>query len=586
MDYNLRFLVVDDMDSMRRIMAKNLNQMGFKNIVMAANGTEALRVLHSQPIHVMITDWNMPVMTGLDLVKAVRADAKLVNLPVLMVTAEAQRHQVEMAIDAGVSDFMVKPFTVNSLETKLNKIIGKPRPEIVAAKAAAFAAVTGRTVTPSVPQKATPKPATVEQVPEFQAPRPATPGHFVVSQPTAGAEPLAIMMTDEFKARMTREATIMVVDDVSDNLDVLVELLDDDYRIKVANSGERTLKLLESGKLPDLILLDVMMPEMDGFEVCRRIKANPDTADIPVIFLTAMGEVTNVTQGLELGAVDYINKPVNPPILKARIRTHLRLMRSFNEIKRNHEELQKQHAILEDNFRLREEVERIAHHDLKNPLGGIINFSSILLEDDMMTNDQMEIIKDIEQSAYSALNMVNLSLDLYKMEQGTYEFNPGRVDVAQLLGRIIKEKKSELEARKVEVKFMASGKEVSEHVAFYILGDELLCYSLFGNLFKNAMEASGEQQAIKIDLHSKNDRAMISIVNHGAVPKEIRAHFFDKFVTAGKQGGTGLGTYSAKLIAETQGGKIAMNVSDESNTTTVSVMLPRAVQGAAEPLIQ
>jgi two-component system chemotaxis response regulator CheY len=98
MDYNMRSLVVDDMDSMRRIMAKNLNQMGFKNIVMAANGSEALRTLHSQTIHVMITDWNMPVMTGLDLVKAVRADAKLVNLPVLMVTAEALRHQVEMAI--------------------------------------------------------------------------------------------------------------------------------------------------------------------------------------------------------------------------------------------------------------------------------------------------------------------------------------------------------------------------------------------------------------------------------------------------------------------------------------------------------
>lgn len=573
----MRFLVVDDMDSMRRIMAKNLNQMGFKNIVMAANGSEALRVLQSQAIQVMITDWNMPVMTGLDLVKAVRADARLANLPILMVTAEALRHQVEMAIEAGVSDFMVKPFTVNSLETKLNKIISKPRPEIAAAKAAAFPFAAGKAAKPVASQVA--PPASAGQVPEFQPPRPA-PRPSVVPQPSAGAEPLAIVLTDDFKERLAREATLLVVDDVPDNLDVLVELLDDEYRIKVANSGERALKMLEAGKIPDLILLDVMMPEMDGFEVCRRLKANPATADIPVIFLTAMGEATNVTQGLELGAVDYIGKPADPPILKARIRTHLRLKRSLDEVKRNHQELQKQHALLEDNFRLREEVERIAHHDLKNPIGGIINFSSILLEDSMMTNDQKEIIKDIEQSAYSALNMVNLSLDLYKMEQGTYEFNPGRVDISQLLGRILKEKKSELEARKVEVKFMASGKEVGEHEAFYILGDELLCYSLFSNLFKNAMEACGEQQAIKIDLHRKNDRAMISMVNHGAVPREIRENFFGKFVTAGKQGGTGLGTYSAKLIAETQRGKIAMNVSDENNTTTVSVMLPCPVAEA------
>jgi len=84
---------------------------------------------------------------------------------------------------------------------------------------------------------------------------------------------------------------------------------------------------------------------------------------------------------------------------------------------------------------------------MKNPIGGIINFSAMLLEDDMTTKDQKAIIKDIEQSAYSVLNMVNLSLDLYRMEQGTYEFNPCKIDVVQILNRIIKEKKSELDTR-------------------------------------------------------------------------------------------------------------------------------------------
>ena len=578
MDYNMRILVVDDMDIMRRVMIKNLNLMGFRNILFATNGSEALRILVSQAVDVLITDWNMPVMTGFALLKAVRGDPKLANLPILMVTAEAERHQVENAIEAGVSDFMVKPFTANSLEAKLNKIVSQPRPGVVAAKAAAFPFTAKDVVKPAAPPTGEPKPATPDPVPGLQPHRPTPQPTFAQR---SGAEPLAIVLTDDFKERMAREATLLVVDDMPDNLDVLVELLDDEYRMKVANSGERALEILESGKIPDLILLDVMMPEMDGFEVCRRIKANPATAGIPVIFLTAMGESTNVTRGFELGAVDYIGKPADPPTLKARIRTHLRLKRSLDEIRHNHEELVKQHAILEENFHLREEVERIAHHDLKNPIGGIINFSSILLEDDMMTNDQKEILKDIEQSAYSAINMVNLSLDLYKMERGTYEFSPCRVDVAQLLGRIIREKKSELEARKITVKLMTSGKDVSEHETLYILGDELLCYSMFSNLFKNAMEASGEEQAIKIDLHSKSGHAIISMVNNGAVPKGIRAHFFEKFVTAGKEGGTGLGTYSAKLIAETQRGKIAMNASDENNTTTVSVMLSCPVEDAA-----
>ena len=139
----------------------------------------------------------------------------------------------------------------------------------------------------------------------------------------------------------------------------------------------------------------------------------------------------------------------------------------------------------------------------------------------------------------------------------------------------MKEKKSELDTRKITVQFMANGKVVKEHEAFEALGDELLCYSMFSNLFKNAVEASGAKQIIKIDVHVVDDLAMISMVNHGTVPKEIRERFFDKFVTAGKPGGTGIGTYSAKLIAETQQGMISMNTSDENDTTTVSVMLPK-----------
>ena len=554
MDYNLRFLVVDDMDSMRRIMSKNLNQMGFKNIVTASNGTEALRILQSQLVHAVITDWNMPVMTGLDLTRAIRADVKLSKLPILMVTAEADRHQIELAIEVGVSDFLVKPYSVNRLEEKLSNILNKPKPMFVSAKTTTLAPIAGKT---------------------------AKPVAGVAVSPVNG-EPPAVVLSEDFK-KMPHKASLLVVDDVPENLDVLVELLEDEYRVNVANSGERALEILGSGKAMDLILLDVIMPKMDGFEVCRRIKANPAIADIPVIFLTAMNEATDLVHGFEVGAVDFVTKPSDPLILKARISTHLRLKRLLEEIKRNHQELLKHSAALEENTRLREEVDRIARHDMKNPIGGIINFSAMLLEDDMTTKDQKAIIKDIEQSAYSVLNMVNLSLDLYRMEQGTYEFNPCKIDVVQILNRIIKEKKSELDTRNITVQFMANGKVVAGHDAFEALGDELLCYSMFSNLFKNAVEASGAKRTIKIDLHVVDSLAMISMVNHGTVPREIRERFFDKFVTAGKSGGTGIGTYSAKLIAETQNGQISMNTSDENNTTTISVMLPRP-QGASDAL--
>ena len=119
--------------------------------------------------------------------------------------------------------------------------------------------------------------------------------------------------------------TILVVDDTPDNLSLMMELLKDDYKVKLANGGERALKLAAMQPPPDLILLDIMMPGMDGYEVCRRLKANPLTRDVPVVFLTAKTEVEDEKRGLEMGAVDYITKPISPPIVLARVKIHLAL---------------------------------------------------------------------------------------------------------------------------------------------------------------------------------------------------------------------------------------------------------------------
>lgn len=118
---------------------------------------------------------------------------------------------------------------------------------------------------------------------------------------------------------------ILVVDDTPDNLSLIAGLLKGLYKVKVCNNGFKALDIANADMPPDLILLDIMMPQMDGYEVCRQLKANPKTADIPVIFLTAKTETSDETKGLSLGAVDYLTKPVNPDILLARVRNHLQL---------------------------------------------------------------------------------------------------------------------------------------------------------------------------------------------------------------------------------------------------------------------
>jgi serine phosphatase RsbU (regulator of sigma subunit) len=130
------------------------------------------------------------------------------------------------------------------------------------------------------------------------------------------------------------QKTLLLVDDTPANLQVANSILKDDYKVRVATSGAKALDLTKAKPAPDLILLDVMMPEMDGYEVCARLKSNPETRDIPVIFLTGKTEEEDETRGFEVGAVDYIHKPFSPAVVKARVRTHLMLREAREQLAR------------------------------------------------------------------------------------------------------------------------------------------------------------------------------------------------------------------------------------------------------------
>jgi len=130
------------------------------------------------------------------------------------------------------------------------------------------------------------------------------------------------------------QQTILIVDDTPDNIDVLAEVLAPHYLIKIALNGEKALKIAAGEHKPDLILLDIMMPGISGYDVCQRLKRNSDTHGIPIIFVTAMNEKEDEKKGLEMGAVDYITKPISPAIVLARVRTHLALYDQTRELER------------------------------------------------------------------------------------------------------------------------------------------------------------------------------------------------------------------------------------------------------------
>ena len=355
---------------------------------------------------------------------------------------------------------------------------------------------------------------------------------------------------------------ILVVDDEPNNRKLLHQILRDSYQPTFAVDGEQALEIIEQIQ-PDLILLDIMMPGMDGYQVCQRLKSDVRTRPIPVIFITAMTTVEDEALGFKAGCADYITKPFSPSIVLARVKTQLELKDAF-------ETMAAQNKKLIQAAKLREEVEHITRHDLKNPLTGI--FSGVdLLEMEGLSPDQMEILDIIKVSAHKMLQMINASLDLFKMEQNIYRLNLVEVDLVRVILRIEKECHSIIKAKQTGIMIRNEG--LAETGKFTVKAEDLLIYSMMSNLIKNALEATPKTEKISVTLSRKETQAVICIHNKGSVPREIKPVFFEKYTTSGKAKGSGIGTYSARLIARTLGGSIHMDSSEEQGTR-ISILLP------------
>lgn len=255
------------------------------------------------------------------------------------------------------------------------------------------------------------------------------------------------------------------------------------------------------------------------------------------------------------------------------------LRASHDQIAAQAAQLELQNEALKENVRLREEVERIGRHDIKTPLNSIVAVPRLLREERRLGAEADELLGIVERAGYRILSMVNLSLDLYKMEQGTYVLRPDAVDLEDLVGKVIADVRMHAESKQVRLDVRARGVP-------FAWAEELLCYSLLANLLKNAVEASPVGAVVSVRAQAgEGGTVRLAIHNDGVVPEAIRANFFQKYATLGKASGTGLGTYSARLMARVQDGDIAME-SAEATGTTLTVTLRAAPEGAVPAMLR
>lgn len=275
------------------------------------------------------------------------------------------------------------------------------------------------------------------------------------------------------------ECTVLIVDDTEENLDILVEALADNYEVSVAMDGETALESIEM-ELPDIILLDIIMPGMDGYEVCRKIKSNRRTGSIPIIFLTAITDIESKAKGFELGAVDYITKPFEILEVKARVRTHLTLEIAKDQLSQKNAILQQKTVELQAAVNELEAFSYTVSHDLKSPLRAIEAYGNIILDEykETLDKDISEKISNIDNICSNMIIMIEKLLEYSKMAH--LSINREEVNIDEMFNLTFKECRSIYPERFIKFEFETGMPTV--------LADPILLRQAIYNIISNAMK--------------------------------------------------------------------------------------------------
>ena len=361
---------------------------------------------------------------------------------------------------------------------------------------------------------------------------------------------------------MEEQETILIVDDNSTNLRVLVDYLRGcGYKTLVATSGERALTQLERNT-PDLILLDVMMPGLDGFETCLRLKANPQTADIPVIFMTALSDTEHKVKGFTVGAVDYVTKPFQQEEVSARINAHLTIQRQKKQ--------------LADLNATKDKFFSVIGHDLRGPFTVLLGFSEIFADPkrDLTLQQRLRFGSLIHQSARNAYNLLENLLDWARLQRGVIEFEPVTLDIYTSI-----EECFSLVNHGALMKEIRLSHDVPR--ATYVNADPNMLNTIIRNLISNAIKFTSNGGAIDVHVTRKDEQLQVTVADTGVgiSPADIEKLLSDmtSLSTTGTRGeqGTGLGLLLCREFITFHGGDLWID-SIEGEGSTFNFTLPLA----------
>ena len=369
-----------------------------------------------------------------------------------------------------------------------------------------------------------------------------------------------------------QQNTVLIVDDNPTNIKVLLDILkQSNFRVSVAKSGESALLKVQT-VLPDLILLDVMMPGIDGFETCRCLKSNPKTQEIPIIFLSALDEVKDKTKAFTAGGVDYIVKPFHTEEVLARVNNQLALQAAKAEI---HDALTKEKQLGE----LKSRFVTMTSHEFRTPLTTILSSAELLERYGFKWSEEKKLthLQRIQKAVKHMTGLLNDVLLIGKAEAGKLECNPAPLDVVQFCRNLIEELQVVTKSHTITFVNQMHCINVHQDDCNKACLDDKLLLHILSNLLSNAIKYSPQGGSVEFELIWQQGEVIFRIQDQGiGIPVADQAQLFNSFHRASNVGtlsGTGLGLAIVKRSVDLHGGKIAVN-SEVGVGTTFTVSLP------------
>lgn len=384
------------------------------------------------------------------------------------------------------------------------------------------------------------------------------------------------------KIETNKNYKILIVDDQQINLQLLGSLLrEHNYDVEVAMNGKQALDILTNSSDYDLVLLDVNMPVLNGFKVCKAMRKQDSLREIPVIFLTALLEPESIITGFEAGGQDYVTKPFNVVELLARVNTHLELKKSKDKLKmvnkmleekvaEHTKELQQSNANLETANRELETLDiakseflHIIGHEINTPLNGIIGFIS-LLKDELKTTELYEYVHNIDDSAQRLLSFARISLQITELRTKKETLKKESVHLGELLMTVENDTANELEAKGI---VLSVEKDVSQTE---ISGDKELILFCFKTILLNSVKQSENNSAITIKIDPNNEKTVCSFIDQGKGFSPYALKNLFKLFSTGKDhidGNDGLALSLVKIIMDAHNGEIEVQNNQTSGAT-------------------